>query len=579
MSGTPEPTESGTLHSTPGIEEALLAGLACMACAVALVLLCASVGALGASRNDDWGYYRALFDLADGKPFSPNGWSVMFLAGQAFLFLPLVKALGPSVAAVQVGVSLLGAGGVWCAYLMFRRFLRIGPSLLSVGCLMLGPFFGSLAVSFMTDVPAFSLEMIALALGGFALRNPRFTVPWLLASLACTTLAFTIREFAIASGIAVLGAVIAQGRRGTTSRMLLLVALSLAWIVILGALYAWRKGLPGAVDVVLGSPVTDLSASVATIAGAALTLALLLLPVVLAAAPLRLANRAWQRWRLGVLAVVIPALLLVWWRPPLLPGYLAPQVSYDSAVLGPSPDYLPVPAWKLLWFAAAGALVAIVTLALAGIGDVRAPATREGVKRTLIGHGSTGVIAPFMVVSLALAAGSILFTNAPFFDRYLIAVVPCGAALALYTARRLHLCTTTSMRIGWACMALIGLYSLGLTAAVAAVDGGKWRLASRLVAMGYAPAEIAGSMEWWGLHYGGPVVPQADRPGVPPWWLDMFGDRRACAIVAYADPHGGTAGLLDTERIDMLLGSAVTLVAKDVPGCDLARASALAGYR
>lgn len=571
-------TNVGDVNRTPMIAETLLSGLACLVCAVALVLLCASVGALGASRNDDWVYYRALFDLADGKPFSPNGWSVAFLAGQAYLFLPLVKALGPSISAVQVGVSLLGAGGVWCAYLMFRRFLRIGPSLLSVGCLMLGPFFGSLSVSFMTDVPAFALEMVALALGGLALRNPRSTAPWLLASLACTTLAFTIREFAIASGIAVLGAVFARERRASASRMLPLVALGLGWIATLGGLYAWRKGLPGAVDVALGSPVANLPASVATIVGAALTLALLLLPVALAAAPLRLANRAWQRWRLGVLAVVIPALLLVWWRPPLLPGYLAPQVSYDSAVLGASPDYLPLPAWKLLWFVAAGALVALVTLALAGIGDIRTPATREGVKRTLIGHGSTGVIAPFMVVSLALAAGSILFTNAPFFDRYLIAVVPCGAALALFTARRLQLCTTISMRIGWACMALVGLYSLGLTAAVAAVDGGKWRLASRLVAMGYAPTEIAGSMEWWGLHYGGPVVPQTDRPGIPPWWLDMFGDRRACAIVAYADPRDQTDGLLGIERIDTLMGPSVTLVAKDVPGCDLARASDLAGY-
>ena len=62
--------------------EMLLAALACTGFAAALVLLCASVGALGASRNDDWVYYRALFDIAGGRPFSPNGWSVAFLAGQ-----------------------------------------------------------------------------------------------------------------------------------------------------------------------------------------------------------------------------------------------------------------------------------------------------------------------------------------------------------------------------------------------------------------------------------------------------------------------------------------------------------------
>jgi len=556
----------------------LLAALACTAFAAALVLLCASVGALGASRNDDWGYYRALFDIADGKPFSPDGWSVMFLAGQAYLFLPIVKAFGPSLSAVQVGVSLLGAAGVWCAYLMFRRFLRIGPSLLSVCCLLLGPFFASLSVSFMTDVPAFALQMLALSLGGMALRNPRSTVPWLLASLACTTLAFTIREFSVASGIAVLGAVIAKERRRATSRTLLLAAISLAWIAILGGLYAWRKGVPGAVEVALSIPVVDLPTRVGTIAGVALSLSLLLVPVVLAIAPLRLARHAWQRWPLGVIALGLSVLLLVWWRPPLLPGYLAPQVSYDSAVLGVSPDYLPLAAWKLLWFVGAGALTVVILLTVSGIGDVRRPATRECVRRTLVGHGSTGVIVPFTVVSLALAAGSILFTNAPFFDRYLIAVAPCGAALALFTARRLDLSTTVSMRIGWACMALVGLYSLGLTYAVAAVDGGKWRLASRLVSMGYEPAEIAGSMEWWGLHYGGPVVPTAERPGVPPWWLDMFGDRRACAIVAYANPLGESADLLGTEHIATPMGTAVTLVAKDVPGCDLQLASTLAGY-
>ncbi len=58
-----------------------------------------------------------------------------------------------------------------------------GHAAFAIGCLALGPVSGTLGVSYMTDVPAFALEALALLSGLRALRTRRFSFPWFVASL------------------------------------------------------------------------------------------------------------------------------------------------------------------------------------------------------------------------------------------------------------------------------------------------------------------------------------------------------------------------------------------------------------
>jgi|GEM_PF-2001396 4-amino-4-deoxy-L-arabinose transferase-like glycosyltransferase len=80
-------------------------------------------------------------------------------------------------------VSVLGAVGLTAAYLVVRSFLPRGHAAFAIGCLALGPVSGTLGVSYMTDVPAFALEALALLSGLRALRTRRFSFPWFVASL------------------------------------------------------------------------------------------------------------------------------------------------------------------------------------------------------------------------------------------------------------------------------------------------------------------------------------------------------------------------------------------------------------
>ena len=138
-----------------------------LAGAVALLHLgvAAMRGALGASRNDDWTYLRILDDFASTGRFAPDPYTRTMLVGQIWLSRPLVESVGVSISALQVLVTIIGAVGLVAAAAVLRRFLTPGWAFFSVGILALGPIYGSISMTYMTDVPAMTAQFIALYLG------------------------------------------------------------------------------------------------------------------------------------------------------------------------------------------------------------------------------------------------------------------------------------------------------------------------------------------------------------------------------------------------------------------------------
>ena len=142
-------------------------------------------------------------------------------------------------------VSVLGAVGLTAAYLVLRSFLPRRHAAFAIGCLALGPVSGTLGVSYMTDVPAFALEALALLSGLRALRTRRFSFPWFVASLLIGVAAFSIREYAVAAPAAV--SIVALRRVGAHDRRNLGRAASSVSVGLLvaAAMYLWRHSLPG----------------------------------------------------------------------------------------------------------------------------------------------------------------------------------------------------------------------------------------------------------------------------------------------------------------------------------------------
>ena len=137
-----------------------------LAGAVALLHLgvAAMRGALGASRNDDYTYVRVLDDFASTGRFARIPIPARRL-GQIRLSRPLVESVGVSISALQVLVTIIGAVGLVAAAAVLRRFLTPGWAFFSVGILALGPIYGSISMTYMTDVPAMTAQFIALYLG------------------------------------------------------------------------------------------------------------------------------------------------------------------------------------------------------------------------------------------------------------------------------------------------------------------------------------------------------------------------------------------------------------------------------
>src|SRR5436309_584651 len=119
-------------------------------------------GALGQARNDDWSYVRIAFVFASTHHLQLNGWAAPMLVGQIALAWPVAALFQNSVMALQLLTAIEGALGLWLWYLVFRRALPIALAALSCLTIAIGPLFGILAVSFMSDVPALFAQALTV---------------------------------------------------------------------------------------------------------------------------------------------------------------------------------------------------------------------------------------------------------------------------------------------------------------------------------------------------------------------------------------------------------------------------------
>ena len=83
-----------------------------------------------------------------------------------------MAVVGRSMTTLQVMVAVLGAVAVVASYLLLRSFLSRGWSAFCCAILVVGPLFGALSVSYMTDVPAYCFESLTLLVGWRAVSRP-----------------------------------------------------------------------------------------------------------------------------------------------------------------------------------------------------------------------------------------------------------------------------------------------------------------------------------------------------------------------------------------------------------------------
>jgi hypothetical protein len=439
--------------------------------------------------NDDWAFARGAFAFYRGEGIHYRDWASMPQLGQWLWAWPFVLLLGASHFALRVSTIVLS----WMGLAAFADLLRQEgwaerPAAFAAAVLALDPLFFLLQGSFMTDVPALSFSLAALALYGRALKDGRLGM------------------LAAAAGAAVLGAITRQNTVAVPAAVALLLwrrpewRRRPAWLAAVGvplvaavATHLWFVGR------------TDVNKPDFTLAPPVLVLLLpflLVHTVGLAALPLlALAPRQRSGKRFGAALAVLLALAGYWAvQGEYLPtGGLFP---YSENLLTPwgalSGVSAPHDTWKVLsaprvdplvWGERPLLLGVKARLALTLLGCAAGALWLSRAAGTWRQAATASPLLLFTALQIPL-----LLTAPDFYDRYLLFLLPGGLALA---APRVP-AGRTARAAGAVVLALLGLVSVGLMHDWLAWNSARWQLGERALAHRVLPEEIEGGFEWDG---------------------------------------------------------------------------------
>jgi hypothetical protein len=501
---------AGTGGSRPTARAAapwLAFGAIALAGLVLPLVIARHYGALGAARGDDWSYLVTLFRWVDTGRLEFNNWVSMSLLGQLLLAAPVAAAKGHAIAIVQAETTVLGLGGLVALALLGRR-LGLSWAVVTFGVVTfaVSPLWLILSTTFMTDVPAFAVSTVGLLLATIALQRRPIRMPLLITGFAVAVYAISIRQYAIVPVLAIVlaGAIAlrADPDRRRTVAFVVAVVVGAAAIV---AFLAWWYSVPDAKALAPSFPTgRDLRTTVIKGAGFLRLAGFLLLPVICWRGPVRALRAAWRASR-GLTAVVVVGAVL--WQAVTATRYLSSQFvgnymirdgALSIAVLpGRRPDLMPRALWDLLVLL--GSLGAVVLLA-AAIPTVVALVDRVR-RRDLAGIDPVTSLLGLTVVGFGAAYALAMITGVQVYDRY---ALPALAVLILVLLRQAPTDRDPLRMIGTG-LALGLLAVVGLNAAVdsASFDGGRWRLAQRVVdAGGWQPKQVNGGFEWVNFHRG-----------------------------------------------------------------------------
>jgi len=567
----------------------ILVGLIALAVGLPAVVGVVS-GAITIPRNDDFAYRRAALMLYEHGRLGFTGWAVMTLVGQLAATMPLLWLTSGSAIAFGLTTAGFAIVAVVASYRLARRILSPGLAGMAVLVAVLVPGFMLYTTAYMTEVPAFALEMSCLAIGAAALeRTPdEHRWRWLAAALAVGCYAFSIREYALAAPLAVLAAAAASDRHGRWLPYLIgLVVVAVAC----AAIFLLTSALPGQGGVGLEPPTPHTARRVLD---AINVVSLALAPAILIAATSWIPHWWRSRDRIGATigalgGLAIASVVNLDQLVTRITGVAGPGVfvgnvfdAYGSLgvdqLAGDRPRLFVAPWWDLLNDVA---LVAtFVGMALLGAALIvegprllRAIDLRSGPSPL---GSPAGMVAVF---ALVFAAGTaFLGLTVIIFDRY---TWPLALPLAILLLRRpgSETASRTAARrpsATWlaagALLVAVATTSLVLLLNEAAFDGARWRMGEEAVRLGFAPATVDAGLEWVGLHATGPVELTAQQVFERTGYSVKFPSFHACAVASSTPLDYIDFRLIltrpDAYRLLLITGPSETLYLYRVAGPD-----------
>jgi hypothetical protein len=506
------------------------------------IAIAAHYHALGIPRSDDWSYLISEFRWVRTGHLSFNHWVSMSLVGQLVLGAPIARILPRDIGALQVLTATLGAIGLGAVWLGARRAgISSAHALLLAITIAVGPLWAPLAASFMTDVPAFALSSVAVALAIIGV-TPRVRLSWLVGAVVVAVLACTIRQYAAVTLVAVLATAWCATAEDRRARRAVVEAGVLAVLAVAAFLLWWRT-VPDGRSLSPGLPdVHAVSVFVSKGAGFLRLSGLLLLPILVAARPLARLRAAWRDE--PAVSVLVAGASAIWLTVTtaraaadlFVGNYLVHDgVLSDIVLRGPRPDVLPRAVWVAVVAAASIAGVVLAVIAAHAI----ARSLRNGFASRRVTADPVTTLLAVSVVGYLGGYVAAMLTGIQVYDRYVLPVLPAAGMLLLRAPVPLPTTGDAPMTRGvttGTAIALAALAALGFAFATdsASFDGARWRVAEAAVAKGWPVRRVTGGFEWRAYRRG-------DRYEAP-------GPRRRPCVAVKIEPPVGSDRIVAVVR-------------------------------
>jgi hypothetical protein len=432
---------------------------------------------------DDWAYAKGAFAFARGEGIHYYHQPSMPLLGQWLLAYPLIKITGESHAALRLLTVTLSIIGTLAFYDLLRREVRLSRAGASftAAALALNPIVFIMSGTFMSDTPAFSLSLIALALYSRALREGSLAM--LASAAAVATLATITRQNAVVTPL-VSGILLCRNRALRWQQ---------AWhagvwlpLVIGVAVNAWFAARPDAVA--LHPVIHPVMTIVLRLIKISLYIGLTVLPLLALCPGATSGNRFFVALVIVADASIFIFIILYQFMNYYFIG-LFPYLTCMITRWGTLEDDFYVAGTRPLMMGRGvqALLTVLACIGWAALADRATARIRDGFLANPL----------FLFTVLHVL---ILLISPTLFDRYLIVLIPGALALAAEPPIRAR------WPLGLGVLALFAVCSAGLTHDLLAWNSARWEVGRRALARGISVDDIEGGFEWDSWYSRTPVV-------------------------------------------------------------------------
>lgn len=498
-------------------------------------------GAFGIARNDDWVYLHMAQWLNSTGVFIVESSSLTNASGLVYLVQPLIWVFGFNVGILQFFVGLIGVLGLLCSWIVLRTFLPRFEAVISLLALVLSPFWATLSFSFMTDVPAYTFQMLALVFLICSNQTKVFSFLWFGAALATSLFAFTIREYAIVAGLAIVVTGLYWSRTCGRKQLFLVIFQSTVWFIAAVTLYLWRSNLNNATVSPPALSRSDVYGAVVQFGQLMLVLGIFIWPALASINWIRLFKKTsgWRSYLMGTLFLMSLSFFT------FLHIRVSLSLGNTFTLLGSYPGTLPLGTYPEVF--PAGLFFAIQIIGAIGFSLFVVLIVALVTQKNLIQKGfsryttvekdysSELIVGIYLFGTLACLGAVALITTAPLIDRYVFGLIPFVVGLVFSLGQKMSVTLPKNKLIASFTMGLLSLVGLVYVDTSLVVDGAKWTLGKTVTSLGIPSHSIDAGYEWFGFHQDQLAEGKYIQP-IPNWWTSLYANPSVCALGGIGNP-------------------------------------------